>query len=103
MVYSKDTQKLIEELYEPPTKKGCFAYCAETDSCKVCTDLICSQPNKKCPFFKTKATIKQKQSDSAEILLEKMKTDRNLRRRLKLLGITESDLREKIVPKGVSE
>ncbi len=93
---------LIKELYESPIKRSCFAYCEETESCMACTELLCAQANKKCPFYKTKAKLEKENKETAAKLLQRIQGDDDFRQQLKQLGITESDLRKKVESKGVS-
>lgn len=91
---------LLDELFEPLTQEGCFAYCKETHSCSACTDLLCEQDGK-CPFFKPKAKWERECQRNATKLLKKMQTDLRLKRRLELLGITESDLIQSVASEDV--
>jgi len=94
---------LIDELYAPPIQTACFAYCKDTESCTACTELLCMELGRKCPFFKTKAKLEEENMCSARKLLDKMQSDDVLRIKLKMLGITESDLRKKAVEKDGSQ
>jgi len=94
---------LREELYEPLIQTDCFAYCAQTESCNACAELICEKKGKKCPFFRTKEKQRQKEQDNARILLEKIQNDFDLRLRLEKLGITQADLYEKAVTEATTE
>ncbi len=93
---------LIDELYESPVQTSCFAYSEDTESCTACNELLCAELGKKCPFFKSKTRLKKENSKTAVTLLRKMQQDDGLRRNLKLLGITESGLRNKVEQKGGS-
>ncbi len=86
---------LSQELYQSLVQTGCFAYCAETDSCTVCTELICEQKGKKCPFFKTPANLQKAERESARTLLKRMEENYFLSAYLEKMGITKSELCEK--------
>lgn len=92
----RNFKTLAARMREPSVRTGCFAYCAETKSCSVCTELLCERSNERCPFFKTGAQAQKEKTDAAKHLLGRMREDRDLRRRLKERNITEFDLRKQI-------